>query len=54
MDDIIESPSTHFRKTRKAPIDTLVIHYMSAINIDKNDPFNVEKCLDFGDSAGNR
>ena len=45
--NIIEKPSPHFRATRKAEVDTLVIHYISAINIDKNDPFNVDQCLKF-------
>lgn len=31
---------------RKVAVDTIVIHYISAINIDKDDPFNVEKVLD--------
>ena len=45
--DIIEKPSPHFRAKRKAEVDTLIIHYISGVNIDKNDPFNVDTCLDF-------
>ena len=45
--EIIERHSPHFRTTRKAEVDTLVIHYISAINVMKNDPFNVEQCLKF-------
>lgn len=47
MLNIIPKPSSHFRKPRKAPIDTLVLHYISAVNITPDDPFNVEECLKF-------
>ena len=30
-----------WRTTRKAEIDSVVIHYISAVNIDKKDPFNI-------------
>jgi|GEM_PF-2475268 len=53
--NIIYRPSTHYRKGRRTGTheslvgyvpDTIVIHYISAINVDKNDPFNVDKVLD--------
>jgi hypothetical protein len=58
---IEKRPSPHFRKGRRAGMrapsleldgsdvmlpDAMVIHYISAINIDKDDPFNVDKVLD--------
>lgn len=43
---IIESPSSHFRKGRRAAIDTIVVHYISAVNIMPDDPFNLEQILD--------
>jgi AmpD protein len=44
--NIIESPSPHFRKGRRASIDTIVVHYISAVNISPDDPFNLEQILD--------
>ncbi len=41
----VDSP--HFRKNRLAPIDTIVVHYISAVNVLPKDPFNLQKCLDF-------
>jgi AmpD protein len=46
MIDCIESPSPHFRKGRRAAIDTIVVHYISAVNIAPDDPFNLELILD--------
>jgi len=43
---IIESPSPHFRPGRRADIDTIVVHYISAVNINPDDPFNLEQILD--------
>jgi len=42
---ILHRPSPHFRKVRRAKIDSLVIHFISAVNINKSDPFNVPECL---------
>jgi len=44
--NIIESPSSHFREGRRAEIDTIVVHYISAVNINPEDPFNLEQILD--------
>ena len=44
--NIIESPSSHFRQGRRAAIDAIVIHYISAVNIAPDDPFNLEQILD--------
>jgi AmpD protein len=44
--NIIESPSPHFRQGRRATIDTIVVHYISAVNIIPHDPFNLEQILD--------
>jgi AmpD protein len=44
--NIIESPSSHFRKGRRAAIDAIVVHYISAVNITPADPFNLEQILD--------
>jgi len=44
--NIVESPSPHFRKQRSAEIDTIVVHYISAVNIAPNNPFDLEKNLD--------
>ena len=41
---IIDKPSPHFR-SRKAAVDTLVIHYISAIYVNKNRPFDVDTVL---------
>ena len=46
MIHIIESPSTHFRQGRRTEVDTIVIHYISAVNISPDDPFNLELILD--------
>lgn len=46
MEIITKYSSPHFRKTRRAEVDTLVMHYISAVNIDKEDPFNEEKIID--------
>ncbi|MCH8872231.1 N-acetylmuramoyl-L-alanine amidase [candidate division KSB1 bacterium] len=43
--DIIESPSPHF-STRQSEVDTIVVHYISAVNLAPEDPFNLEKILD--------
>ncbi len=40
--DIIESPSPHF-STRQSEVDTIVVHYISAVNLAPQDPFNLEK-----------
>ena len=44
--NIIESPSPHYREGRRAEIDTIVVHYISAVNINPDDPFNLEQILD--------
>lgn len=41
-----EYSSPHFSRNRKMKVDTIVIHYISAVNIDPEDPFNVEGVLD--------
>lgn len=41
-----EYSSPHFSRNRKMGVDTIVIHYISAINIDRDNPFNVQKVLD--------
>jgi AmpD protein len=46
MIDFIESPSSHFRRGRRAAIDTVVVHYISAVNIAPDDPFNLQLILD--------
>ena len=46
MMNIIESPSPHFRKGRRAAIDTIVVHYISAVDVNPDDPFNLEQILD--------
>lgn len=40
--------SSHFRKTRKASVDTIIIHYISALNVPgfKDDPFNIDAVAD--------
>ena len=38
--------SPHFRAIRRAEVDTVVMHYISAVNLDKDDPFNEEKIAD--------
>jgi len=43
---ITKYSSPHFRKTRRAEVDTVAMHYISAVNIDKEDPFNEEKIID--------
>jgi len=42
---IISKPSPHYRWEREAPIDTLVIHYISAVNILPDDPFNIDEII---------
>jgi len=42
---IVYRPSPHFRTGRRAKLDTVVLHYISAINILPSDPYNVEECL---------
>jgi AmpD protein len=44
--NIIESPSSHFTEGRRAQIDTIVVHYISAVNITPDDPFKLEQILD--------
>jgi AmpD protein len=44
--NVIESPSSHFRQGRRADIDTIVVHYISAVGISPADPFNLEQILD--------
>jgi AmpD protein len=44
--NFIESPSSHFRQGRRADIDTIVVHYISAVDISPDDPFNLEQILD--------
>lgn len=47
MKIIEQYKSPHFTSgPRKVGVDTIVIHYISAVNIDKDDPFNVDKVLD--------
>ena len=38
-------PSTCYKKSRSGIVDTLVIHYISAMNIDRDDPFNVDRII---------
>jgi AmpD protein len=44
--NLVESPSPHFRPGRRAKIDTIVVHYISAVNITPADPFNLTQILD--------
>jgi AmpD protein len=44
--NIIESPSPHFRKGRRVAVDTIVVHYISAVNVTPADPFNLTQVLD--------
>lgn len=44
--NMIESPSPHFRNHREADVDTVVVHYISALNIAPDEPFNLQKVLD--------
>ena len=44
--NIIESPSPHYRKGRRAAIDTIVVHYISAVDVNPDDPFNLKQILD--------
>jgi AmpD protein len=44
--NFIESPSSHFRKGRRAAIDTIVVHYISVVDINPDDPFSLEQILD--------
>jgi len=44
--NLVESPSPHFRPGRRAEIDTIVVHYISAVNISPADPFNLTQILD--------
>jgi len=44
--EIREFPSPHYREYRLAKVDTVIIHYISAINIDKDNPFDTNKILD--------
>lgn len=39
----IKSP--HYRKGRKLKIKSIVIHYISAVNVNPDDPFNVKSVL---------
>jgi AmpD protein len=41
----VQSPSSHFRGGRRAPVDTIVIHYISAVFVLPSDPFNLEANL---------
>jgi AmpD protein len=38
-------PSPHFTKGRPCKVETLVIHYISCINTNPDDPFNTTSCL---------
>ena len=44
--NLVESPSPHFRPGRRAEIDTIVVHYISAVNLTPADPFNLAQILD--------
>ena len=44
--NIVESPSPHFRKGRRVEIDTIVVHYISAVNVTPADPFNLTQIMD--------
>jgi len=46
---IVKHPAKYFRKTRKAAIDTIVIHYISAVNINKQRAFDTLEILKFFD-----
>lgn len=45
MEIIQKIKSPHYRKLRLTQIDTIVIHYISCVNIKPNDPFNVTETL---------
>lgn len=38
-------PENCYRKKRYAEIESITLHYISAIKIDRNDPYNVDKCI---------
>jgi len=38
-------PDNCYRNGRKDKIDSLIIHYISAVNIDRNDPYNIDKII---------
>ena len=42
---ITKYKSPHYRKIRLSKIDSVVIHYLSAVNIDKDNPFDIDKIL---------
>jgi len=45
--NIIQKPSSHYTKGRHNPIDTIIVHYISAINTRPEDPYNVKYLLNF-------
>lgn len=47
METSVKYRSPHYRSgPRRSPVDTIVIHYISAVNIDPDDPFNTQKIMD--------
>ena len=45
MNIITTHSSPHFRTNRLSKVDTIIIHYISAVNIDKEHPFHDKKIL---------
>ena len=43
---ILSGPHKALWEDRAVEIDTIIVHYMSAVEFYNNDPFNIKKCLE--------